>query len=366
MSKITSGKFACCALILAIVMLSLYPQDNFTVASVAIAKNEVNPADSIQTITHTQFNSGEPASSSFNYDNQTIYNNNSNVAINIGVVDITQTQIPIPSSSSSTSISTFTIPKTPGIELEYANDIITVIIDAYNIKSFKLYKAINGGSYSEVCFAAGSTYKDSNISDGNVYSYKALCAREDGTSVYSSSNSITIEKLKALTGVTAQCKLGEIKLFWQVVNDAKYYTIYRKEDGTLKKITTVNGETFTNISLMANTSYTYLIDARDSSGNRIAISSESSFKTLYLPSALELRLYSNDEYGIEIAWPPDSYALSYNVYKYISGEYVLVKNTKTNYYIDASASGSCSYVVCAIGSAGEGAKSNIISVVSEK
>ena len=347
MSKITSGKFACCALILAIVMLSLYPQDDFHIASVAIAKNLANQAGSTHTISQTQTGSVETKSTPSVGNNQATNNNNSNPTINIGVVDITQSQIPIPSSSSSTCISTQNIPKTPSIDLKYANDVVTAIIDANNIKSFKLYKSINGGSYSEACLVAGNTYKDSNITDGNTYSYKAFCTREDGTSVYSSANSIIIDKLKSVAGITAQCKLNEITLSWQAVDIAKYYTVFRKDDGTLKKIATVNGQVFTDSALTANKSYTYLIDTRDSSGNKIAISSEHSFKTLYLPSALSLKIYSNDEYGIQIAWSVDSAASSYNVYKYIGGQYVLVKNTKNNYYIDESARGTCSYVVSA-------------------
>jgi len=360
MSRISFGKYSICAIAFAGILSLVFYNDGNTSEAIVIAKNSNIKSETLQILQTNE--TPDLNLSNYNDDERT----KPNVSFNIEYVDITQPQVTYTAAPIPTSSAEITVPKTPNIILLYENDAITAEIDSNSMKSFKLYRKTNGGSYSEIGVIAGNKYIDSDISDGNTYSYKATCTREDGTMVYSNENSIEIEKLQAIEGLTAVCDLNEITLSWHAVANASCYNIYREKDGHYIKIAVVSAKAYADSSLAANSEYTYKVDARDNKGNKIAVSDEQTYKTLYLPGAPELILYSNDEYGIEIAWSVDKNAISYNVYKYITGKYVLVKNTKSNYYIDENASGTCAYAVSAVSSAGEGEMSNTITVTAVK
>ena len=358
MNNISSGKFALCAIALATLIFLFLPSSSENGTVIAIDKNSGNA---------TTINSSDTAKAQTEASSKNDQNAQSVLTpIDIQIIDITQDQDTNISDDNVTVQSTPNIPKTPNIKLSFFNDSITIQIDSANIKSFKLYKSTNSGTYNAVSIASGSAFLDSNVSDGNTYSYKALCTYEDGTSAYSNISSITIQKLKTLNGIIGTSTLNKIQLTWTKTDDAATYTIYRKEDGVLKKKDSISLNQFTDTDLLQNTFYTYVIDARDSKGNRIAISAESTFKTLYIPASLTLKLYSNDEYGVQIAWSTDKDAISYNVYKYIAGKFSLICNTKNNYYIDSDASGSCNYKVSAIGTGGEGELSESVTALAIK
>lgn len=364
MSRNLTKIFSYCAALSAIILLfSLFNYKNES-DSIAIAKSIDNEPGNTASFSLQATESSVVTSNNNNFSNNS---SNDSVQYQVEYVDITQNYIPpAQSTSGNESSENQSVPKTPNIELSYNNDCINVCISQIQIKSFKLYRAVNDGSFDEVCLVAGSSYKDSAVQDGNTYSYKAICTRTDGTSVYTYTNKISIEKLAAISGVNAKCGISEITITWNTISGAKYYDMYRIEDGANKKIKSVTIASFSDSGLTENTAYVYKIYARDANGNKIAASENLSYKTLYLPTAPVLKLYSNDGFGIEIAWKPIEGALSYNVYKYIGGSFVLVKNTKNNYYIDSTASGTCTYAVSAIGSAGEGEKSSTISATAVK
>lgn len=364
MSRNLTKIFSYCAAISAIILLfSLFSFKNES-ESIAIAKSTDNKPGNTEAISFQSTKSTDIDSNNNNSSNSASKNS---VDFEIEYVEITQNYIPpVQSTPNQQTQENEPVFKTPNINLSYSNDCVNVSISEIQIKSFKLYKAVNDGSFDEVCLIAGNSYKDDAVDDGNTYSYKALCTKTDGTSVYTYINKISIDKLAVISGVNVKCGINEITLSWYSINSAKYYDIYRMEDSSYKKIKSINISSFTDSGLNCNTTYSYKIYARNAYGNKIAASESLSFKTLYLPPAPTLELYSNDEYGIEIAWRPIEGILSYNVYKYIGGSFVLVKNTKNNYYIDKDASGICTYAVSAIGSAGEGEKSSTVSATAVK
>lgn len=392
--------FSYCAVLAAVILIFSLLYNKYDGESIDVSRTASNqPGNTIAADIHpteiaianshnfsVNKDSSNNNSNKYNSGNNFSNNNNSSIAYEVEYVDITQNYIPPissapqnPNTGNEPTPTPFASPapqnpntgnepvfKTPNINLSYSNDCVNVSISEVPIKSFKLYRAVNDEGFSEIKFISGNSYKDSAVGDGNTYSYKALCTKTDGTSVYTYTNKISIDKLALISIVNVKCGINEITLSWNSISGAKYYDIYRMEDGSYKKIKSINISSFTDSGLNTNTEYSYKIYARDANGNKISISQSLNYKTLYLPPAPTLELYSNDEYGIQIAWSVSKDALSYNVYKYIGGNFVLVKNTKNNYYIDKTASGTCTYAVSAIGSSGEGEKSITISVTAVK
>lgn len=390
MSKEVLEKFAYCAIaFIGLLLLVIYGNKNNS-ETIGIAKNQsTQNKESVKIVLPSGYEeyAGGSQSSNNSSNSNTKANGSSSdqtkFSFNIGYVDITKTQIILPSrtkyttpsntqttstsnpSSTQTGSVSSAVPKTPTIDIMYRNDSVSVVISGDSIKSFTLYRKTNDGTYNQISVVSGKSYTDANISDGNSYTYKATCTRENGTKVYSSISSIKIQSVKSIYNFSAKSKLNELVLSWQKVSGASYYVVYRKASDSFTKIASTSSLTYSDKGLKSNTSYTYKIYAFDSNNNKIAASSGIAFRTLYVPSAPLLKLYSNDEYGVQIYWTTDSSANSYNVYKYINGKYVLVKNTKNNFYIDEHASGTCVYAVTAVGNAGESEKSNKITVVAK-
>lgn len=398
MSKEVLEKFAYCAIaFIGLLLLVVYGNKDNSETIGIVRSQATQNTESMQIVSshgyeenthgyeeYTHGSKSSNNSSNSNTKSDDTYSDQTKFSFNIGYVDITKTQITLPSSSkdttpsktqaTSTSVPSSTqtssgssaVPKTPSIELAYKNDSVKVIISGDSIKSFTLYRKTNDGSYNQISVVSGTSYTDANICDGSSYTYKATCTRENGTKVYSSTSSINIQSIKSIYNLSAQSKLNELVLSWQKVSGASYYMVYRKTSDSFTKLASTRSLTYLDKGLKTNTSYTYKIYAFDSNNNKIAASSERAFKTLYVPSAPFLKLYSNDEYGIEIYWRLDSSANSYNVYKYINGKFVFIKNTGTNnYFTDKNASGTCVYAVTAVGNAGESEKSNKLTVVAK-
>lgn len=356
MSKISPVKFACCALALAMITAFIFYDSTSTRQAIVISKSGAETGQVTQIISDSS-----TTSPGIGRDGSGV---GARASYSVGYVDITQTQII--ASSTSVPTSNITVPKTPDVKLSYQDDALMVTVELDDIKSFKLFKKINDGSYSQIGIVAGNKYIDTDILGGNTYTYKATCTTKEGIDVYSNESAIFIEKLSNISNVSGLCKLNEITLSWDAVIDASKYNIYKEQGDKLIIIASVGSASYTDTAVIANTEYTYKIEARDSYGNKIAESEKSAYKTLYLPGATELSLYSNEEHGIQLVWRPDKDSISYNVYKYNGSEFMLVKNTKNNYYLDSAASGVCSYYVTVIANGGEGERSNIITATAEK
>lgn len=142
------------------------------------------------------------------------------------------------------------------------------------IGSYRVYRKVNSGSWTDVATVNGLSYTDSNVSTGNKYTYTARCM--SGGSVVSGYESTVSTRYLAVPTVTAASKkVGEVTLNWTKISGASKYKIYRKTAATNWTEIATTGDTasFTDSGLKSGGMFTYAVSAIDNDGSASARSS---------------------------------------------------------------------------------------------
>lgn len=181
-----------------------------------------------------------------------------------------------------------------GVNLDWADN-GEADLDGYNV-----YRATtNGGDYTPVAYGvATSDYTDDALIDGATYYYVVTAADVDANeSVYSSEASATaVDSLPpaAPTGLAAQAIGTAAILDWADNSepDLGSYTVYRSTTSGSGYVAIASGlasSSFTDTTLVAGTTYYYVVTAVDQSAN------ESVFSGEFVPNATFLVHWDFDD-----------------------------------------------------------------------
>jgi len=221
---------------------------------------------------------------------------------------------------------------------------------------------------------SGVSYTDSAVSVNGTYVYCIYPASVNGATS-NTNNSATAKVgdniLSAPTGLYAVSQKADVQLYWNPVPGAYGYAIYRSTSGTPTLYTIAYYTTgFTDNSVSAGTTYTYSISALDAASESKASSTVTGeMNEAQLPGPLATAVVSGS--NITVYWSLISGAVSYDVFRQVSGEPMLAiatgfkpgSGSTIGAFSDttAPAETDCVYYVCAVNSTGIGSSSNQVS-----
>ena len=142
--------------------------------------------------------------------------------------------------------------------------------EAFYATKYRIYRKINGGPWKKVKDTSHLTYKDTQVVEGNTYTYTARAFRiENGkvisggydkkgiSAIYGKQPAPTTPELVSLTGTSKQAVLA-----WNASNYAQKYRIYRKVNkGGWKKVKDTSFLTYTDTAVSLGNTYTYTVRA---------------------------------------------------------------------------------------------------------
>ncbi len=194
--------------------------------------------------------------------------------------------------------------------------------------------SVNG----DVRNTTSASYTYTGLSAGTTYSYAVRAKNNDGSSSYSSTQSITTIP-STPTGVIASATDNTVTISWSAVSGATSYDVSVNGD-----VRNTASTSYTYTGLSSGTTYSYAIRAKNSSGfsaysSAQSIVTPSTFSGISIPSNVTASATSN---SVTVTWSGVSGATSYDVS--VNGD--IRNTTSTSYtYTGLSAGTAYSYAV---------------------
>jgi len=172
-------------------------------------------------------------------------------------------------------------PSTTNLSADVSNDSVTLAWDdlqdaSVNYSVTRKTRGKTNNTFSELALTSESTYTDDDITSGNTYLYRVYAKNSHGTGVGSNVVSVRYVTVNAPAGPTELSAVASdsfIYLDWEAGDDlATSYSIQRRigSDGDFSEIGTTSTTTsFTDISVSAGVTYTYVVYANNESGNSL-------------------------------------------------------------------------------------------------
>src|ERR1051326_688132 len=165
-----------------------------------------------------------------------------------------------------------------------------------NETSFRIErKTGSGGTYSEIASVSQNvnTFSDTTVSGGTTYFYRVRARNAVGDSAYLTEQSITTPSATAPAAPSALLLSSpsptQVNLSWtDNASDEVTFRIERKiAGGTYAEIasTAANVTTYSDTSVLANTSYFYRVKARNANGDSAYTPEQSITTSVGIPSA---------------------------------------------------------------------------------
>lgn len=226
-----------------------------------------------------------------------------------------------------------------GVTLKWKAVSGTTYYRIYRKSGSSSWKAITGtGSVSNV---KGTSYTDTTVSGGTVYTYTVRCITSDGKLTSSfDSKGLSIRYVPQ-----PACKLTisatALKVTWPKVSGAVKYNVYQKpEGGSWKRIKTTTALSYTLSNPKTGTLYTFTVRAVASDGTLSSYTGKS-IKRLTQP----VFTLASANTGITIKWTAVAGADSYKVFrKNTSGKWTTLSEVKKGTsYTDTTAELGKSY-----------------------
>jgi fibronectin type 3 domain-containing protein len=183
------------------------------------------------------------------------------------------------------------------------------------------------------------SFIDTTAKAGTTYTYTVVSVCDEVKGFYDE-DGITYKRLSKVTTESATNTADGVKVTWKPVSKCSGYRVYRKtEDGSWKRIATVNGSTksyYTDKTAKSGTKYVYKVVAY--SGSYTSYYTELSHYYLDTPELLSAK---SGKSGITAKWETVKGASGYYVYrKEGNGSYkklATVKGASKYSYLDKSA-----------------------------
>ena len=194
-----------------------------------------------------------------------------------------------------------------------------------------------------------TSYTDTNVINGQTYTYTITAVNNDGESLPSSP--VTGQPFEPMpqdtpTGLQINNGNGQVILSWQSVPDAASYKVYR--DGDLLINTTSTSYTDTNV--INGQTYTYTITAVNNDGESPPSAPITGEPFANVPASPSVTV-TNGNQEVALQWQPVPNATSYNVYR----DGILIDSTTSTSFTqtDLTNGQTYTYTITAVNADGE-------------
>jgi fibronectin type 3 domain-containing protein len=194
----------------------------------------------------------------------------------------------------------------------------------------------SGGPYTAVGSPTSTSFANTGLSPATTYYYVIRATVGSVTSTLSTE--VSAQTLPAApTGLVATAvSPSEIDLTWNPVSGATGYVVLRANAsaGPYTAIGSPTSTSFANTGLSSNTTYYYVVQATDRSGNSANSATVSATTQLAAPTGLVAT--GKEESEIDLTWNPVTGATSYVVQRALvsGGPYTTVGTTTTASFAD--------------------------------
>ena len=222
---------------------------------------------------------------------------------------------------------------------------------------YLIYRKSGSGGFSRLVTTTSTSYTDTGIALGVNYTYTVRVISSDGKSLISDYDHTGIST--AFVGKTAVSSLssenGGVLVTWGSIPGAASYQLLRRfGDGGWTSVTVTPATSFTDYSVVNNTTYTYIVRALDSGLNYIGLY-DATGKTITYYATPTLLSCVRVSTGLVTTWEAVEGVGQYEVFRKIgSGSWMSKGIVSTTSYTDTSVpSGTkCLYTVRCVSSSG--------------
>ncbi|HVJ49400.1 Ig-like domain-containing protein [Desulfitobacterium sp.] len=230
--------------------------------------------------------------------------------------------------------------------------------------SYNIYRSNSiAGSYTLIGTSTTANYSDIGLSANTRYYYEVSAVNANGEGAYSGNVVWATTLVETVTELSVySISATQVNLFWNVVNGATSYNIYRSTSvtGTFTLIGTSTTINYSDTGLTPNTTYYYKVSAVNANGE----GGQSSAVT----ADIDLFGFSPSSNEIDLTWSPVNGAISYNIYRSMSftGTFTLIGTSTTTSYkeIGITSSATYYYKVSAVYANGESKQSSAVRTLS--
>lgn len=223
--------------------------------------------------------------------------------------------------------------ETDGVRLSW-----TAIEDVNRYRIYYKY----GSEWREMAnFLNETTYLDTDVRPGYRYSYTIRGMTSDWSDYVTSYNNtgVTITYIPAPT-ISLSKDTDGVKVSWKNVYSPKY-RVYRKVNGSWKKVGDTASTSFTDTTAPSGTTQTYTVRGINAAGTAFT-SSYRAGKSIHYVAAPKFIL-SNTTSGVKVSWSALGGAEKYRVYRKNGSSWVKLSDTESTAYTDTTAKSGTTY-----------------------
>lgn len=203
----------------------------------------------------------------------------------------------------------------------------------------------SGGPFSIIATTSSADYMDTGLSPGTTYYYRIEAIDTYGIRSYSSIVSAKTSSLSTPSNFTAEATgSNQIYLTWPSVSSASYYRISRStsNSGIYSHLTMSNTNSYIDTNVLAGITYSYKLEAIDSSG---VVLSQSIVSATPYASLIGLTAIATGPSQIFLSWDPFDSVSSYSIKRSTAsdGTYSTITTTTSTNYTDTGLSAGTTY-----------------------
>lgn len=209
---------------------------------------------------------------------------------------------------------------------------------------YRVYYYEDNG-WKKLTETTGSSVTDSSVISGRTYVYTVRCITADGTRFTSDFNrdgvSCTFVAVPSLT-TPGLAKNGVI-LAWSKPDGAEKFRVYRKENGSWKRLTDTTAASVTDATVTSGNTYEYTVRCLSADAKRFTSDFDPTGVSIYYVAAPKMLDLEATPRFVKITWSQPAGAQNYRFYKKINGSWTRLADTASNSYTDTDVSVGSTY-----------------------
>ncbi|GAA5200230.1 carbohydrate-binding protein [Microbacterium jejuense] len=222
---------------------------------------------------------------------------------------------------------------------------------------------------------ADTTFADSGVEAGAVYTYTVTAVNAGGASDASAAATVFVKDAAQQpagtpTHLVATAHSYSVDLSWTSVEGATGYAVYRTAGGDPERVAYTTAPAFTDTTVAPGTAYEYTVNSLSPGGESAASAAANAATGAPLdPASMPAGLASRDDVAFGLTWHAVDTAQEYRVYRQADGDsgFTLVATTTETGYEDPDHSATVAgytYAVTAANELGESERSASVRIAT--